>query len=333
MSFDRPYLLLLLAAVPAAAVAYRLLLARPVRHAIRYTNVDVLAEVARRDRSWRRAVAGCLLLGSLAAAGVAVAGPHLTTSGTSERATVVLVVDTSRSMQSQDVRPSRLAAAKSAALTFLDRVPGRLRVGLVLFSGDVVVAAVPTREHERVRATVTAIGPYDGFGGTAIGDAVARATEVGLASLAEADGGVPERAPPDAADGLVSILFLSDGRQNRGLLPPLEGAGRARAAGIPVFTVALGSDGSGPPGSGRSFNGRWNRAPDPATLRAIARLTGGEFFEARDDVELTSAYADLGSRLGRVSRRSEVSVAFAGAAAAALLAAGLLGAWWSPRLP
>ena len=116
-------------------------------------------------------------------------------------------------------------------------------------------------------------------------------------------------------------------------LPPLEGAGRARAAGIPVFTVALGSDGSGPPGSGRSFNGRWNRAPDPATLRAIARLTGGEFFEARDDVELTSAYADLGSRLGRVSKRSEVSVAFAGAAGAALLAAGLLGAWWSPRLP
>jgi Ca-activated chloride channel family protein len=333
MSFDRPYLLLLLVAVPAAAVTYRLVRARPSRHAVRYTNLDVLVEVVPGERSWRRALAGCLLLGSLAAAGVAVAGPHVTTSTTSERATVVLVVDTSRSMQSQDVRPSRLAAAKSAALTFLDRVPGRLRVGLVLFSGDVVVAAVPTREHERVRAGVTAIGPYDGYGGTAIGDAVARATEVGLTSLAEGDGGVPERAPPEAAEGLVTILFLSDGRQNRGLLPPLEGAARAQSAGIPVFTVALGRDDGGSPGGGRSFSGRWNRAPDPATLRAIARLTGGEFFEARDDVELTSAYAELGSRLGRERRRSEVSAAFAGAAAAALLAAGLLGAWWTPRLP
>ena len=333
MSFDRPLALLSLALLPALVLGFVLARRRRTRYAVQFTNVEVLRSVAPRLSSRRELAVGGLVLAVLALLCVALARPHVSRVAPVENATVVLVVDTSRSMQSQDVRPSRLAAAKSAALTFLDRVPGRLRVGLVLFSGDVVVAAVPTREHERVRATVTAIGPYDGFGGTAIGDAVARATEVGLASLAEADGGVPERAPPDAAEGLVSILFLSDGRQNRGLLPPLEGAGRARAAGIPVFTVALGSDGSGPPGSGRSFNGRWNRAPDPATLRAIARLTGGEFFEARDDVELTSAYADLGSRLGRVSKRSEVSVAFAGAAGAALLAAGLLGAWWSPRLP
>jgi Ca-activated chloride channel family protein len=333
MGFDRPYLLLLLAAVPAAAVAYGLLARRPGRHAVRYTNLEVLEAVTPNGRSWRRGLAGCLLLGALATAGVALAGPHVTRTATSERATVVLVVDTSRSMQSQDVRPSRLAAAKAAALTFLDRVPGRLRVGLVLFSGDVVVAAVPTREHERVRTTVNAIGPYDGWGGTAIGDAVARATEVGLEALAEAEGASPARPRPVAAEGLVSILFLSDGRQNRGILPPLEGAAHARAAGIPVFTVALGTDGSAPSGPGRSFSGRWNRAPDPETLRAIARLTGGEFFEARDDVELTSAYADLGSRLGRERQRREVSAAFVGAAAAALLAAGLLGAWWSPRLP
>jgi Ca-activated chloride channel family protein len=83
----------------------------------------------------------------------------------------------------------------------------------------------------------------------------------------------------------------------------------------------------------RGAFGRWNRAPDPATLRAIARATGGEFYEADTAEALSSAYAELGSRLGRMPQRSEVTVAFVGAAAAVLLSAGLLGAWWSPRLP
>jgi Ca-activated chloride channel family protein len=327
MSFDRPHLLLALVALPAAAAAYRLVRRRAARHAVSFTNLEVLAAVAPADRSWRRALAGALVLAALAATGVAAAGPHVSLTATHERATVLLVVDTSRSMLSRDVRPSRLGAAKRAAQAFLDRVPERLRVGLLLFSGDVVVAAVPTREHDRVRAAVASIGPFVGFGGTAIGDALARATEVGQEALVEGD--APAGAPLPPADGLVSILFLSDGRQFRGILQPEEGAARAKAAGIPVHAVSLGTRG-GDPGT---FGGGWNRAPDPETLRAIARTTGGEFFEARSARALTAAYADLGSRLGRAPRRSEVTVGFVGAAAAALLAAGLLGAWWWPRLP
>jgi Ca-activated chloride channel family protein len=330
MSFDRPHLLLVLLAVPAAAALYRLVRRRAGRYAVAYTNVDVLAQVVPRARSWRRTVAGACLLAALALAGVAVAGPHLTLTATSEKATVVLAIDTSRSMQSQDVRPSRLAAAKRAAQRFLDEVPRRLRVGLVVFSGDVLVAAVPTREHDRVRSAVAAIGPFTGFGGTAIGDAVARAAEVGQEALLEGDASPAGGAQLPPGDGLVSILFLSDGRQNRGILQPLEGAARAQAAGIPVYTVALGTVGGG---MSRGAFGRWNRAPDPATLRAIAGATGGEFYEADTAEALSSAYAELGSRLGRMPQRSEVTVAFVGAAAAVLLSAGLLGAWWSPRLP
>lgn len=238
-----------------------------------------------------------------------------------ERATVVLVLDTSRSMLSDDVRPSRLAAAKAAAQRFMDEVPRTLRVALVTFSGDVTVVATPTRDHERVRLTIAQIDPYTGFGGgTAIGDAIARAVEVGQEALRERGLASADAAPPVAGleQSPVSILFLSDRKQNRSVLPPLAGAARAAAAGFPVHTVALGT-------SGVTYLGDFHRSPDPATLRSIADAPGGEFFAVATREALDTLYADLGSRLGRAPRRSEATVAFVGLGAAALLAAVALG--------
>jgi Ca-activated chloride channel homolog len=339
MSFERPLLLAALLLVPLAAAAYVLAQRRSSRYAVRYPNLDVLAGVAAAQSSWRRHVPAALAGVGLLALGVALARPHVTRMAPIEQATVVLVIDTSRSMQAQDVKPSRLEAAKAAARTFMDHVPKRLRVGLVVFSGDVTVTAVPTLDHALVRQSIDAIGPYSGFGGTAIGDAVARAVELGRDAVGGALGFESlgtERTPADIARGVVSVLFLSDGRQNRGILLPHEGARRAKQAGIPVYTVSLGdpnadsSNAGSRPGFG--FGGGF-RAPDPATLKAIARTTGGEFFEARTTEALGSAYQDLGSRLGRAPRRSEVTVAFVAAAAGVLAAAGLLSPFLWPRLP
>jgi Ca-activated chloride channel homolog len=339
MSFERPFLLAALLLVPLAAAAYVLAQRRSSRYAVHYPNLDVLASVAAGQSSWRRHLPAALAGVALLALGVALARPHVTRMAPIEQATVVLVIDTSRSMQAQDVKPSRLEAAKAAARTFMDRVPKRLRVGLVVFSGDVTVTAVPTLDHQRVRQSIDAIGPYSGFGGTAIGDAVARAVELGRDAVS---GGLElesfETAPAqaDIARGVVSVLFLSDGRQNRGILLPQQGARRAKAAGIPVYTVSLGdpdADSSNVgPQQGFGFGGGF-RAPDPATLRAIARTTGGEFFEARSSEALGAAYEDLGSRLGRAPRRSDVTVAFVAAAAGVLAAAGLLSPFLWPRLP
>ena len=152
-------------------------------------------------------------------------------------------------------------------------------------------------------------------------------------------------APSRTTRGLVSILFLSDGAQTRGQLLPLEGADRARDAGIPVYTVALGTAngtlqfGGGsqrpPQGfpNGFGFGRRVPVPPDPATLRAIADRTGGEFFAARDAESLNAAYSKLGSRLGRKPGKTEVTYGFLALAAGLLVAAGLLSAAWSPRLP
>jgi Ca-activated chloride channel family protein len=141
---------------------------------------------------------------------------------------------------------------------------------------------------------------------------------------------------------LVSILFLSDGHQNRGLLAPLAGARRARAAGIPVYTVALGTTGNthldpsygfgGVPGGGFGFGGG-ELAPDPQTLSAIAHLTGGEFFRARTAHALQDAYTKLGAKLGHKRGVHEVTDLFALGAGLLLVLAGALAALWAPRLP
>jgi Ca-activated chloride channel family protein len=238
-------------------------------------------------------------------------------------------------MLSTDVRPTRLDAAKTAARRFLERAPDKLRVGLVTFSGDVSVGAVPTRDRERVRRSVAEISRWQAGGGTAIGDALARAVELGRSAFGETGGtqGANSKVPENA----VSILFLSDGRQNRGLLPPAEGASRAAEAGIPVFTVALGTDrpdggGGGAPGSFGGFGG-FNRVPDRATLRAIAEATDGEYFAARSAAALESAYRRLGSELGHEDRPTEVTALFVGAAAVVLTAAAALARLAAPGLP
>jgi Ca-activated chloride channel family protein len=331
MSFGNPLLLVSLLVVPAVLGAVLLARRRSSRFAVSFPNLSVLAHVATRQRAWRGAVPLVAVLVALGAIGVAVARPHLSRSAPTERATVVLALDVSRSMLSDDVQPSRLEAAKAAAQRFMEHVPGSLRVGLVTFSGDVTVPVVPTTEHRLMRDSIAAVDPYATFGGgTAIGDAIARAVEVGSETLSrDEEGGVA----PGELGRLVSILFLSDGRQNRGILPPLDGAALAKQAGIAVHTVALGTDGgSTQSGFGGGFGGR-NRAPDPETLQAIARLTGGEFTWARTAGELSDAYADLGGRLGRTRQDTEVTAAFVAAGAVALLLAALSGALWSPRLP
>ena len=335
MSFDRPLALLSLAVLAVLAAGFVTLARRRPPYVVRYPNVDVLRGVSSRVGGMRRYAPLALVTAALALLGVAMAGPHVTRSTPVENATVVLVVDTSRSMLSTDVRPTRLDAAKTAARRFLERAPDKLRVGLVTFSGDVSVGAVPTRDRARVRRSVAEISRWQAGGGTAIGDALARAVELGRSAFGEtgATTGAGSKVPENA----VSILFLSDGRQNRGLLPPSEGASRAAEAGIPVFTVALGTDrrdgsGGGATGSFGGFGG-FSRVPDRATLRAIAEATDGEYFAARSAAALESAYRRLGSELGHEDRPTEVTALFVGAAAVVLTAAAALARLAAPGLP
>ena len=353
MTFGHPLLLLTLLVVPAAVVAYRLNERRRARYAVRFTNVAVLEQVLGHARPWRRWLANAAFLLAVAALCVAVARPHVQRTVIADNATIVLVLDVSGSMHAVDVKPTRLVAAQRALHLFIGKVPKRVKLGLVLFAGDAQVATPPTTDHELVGSAVDDAGFFGGFGGTAIGDALALAVQVGIRSAGLQGSGASALpgsrqlasyvAAPPTKSSLVSILFLSDGHQNRGVIQPLAGAQRARSAGVPVYTVALGTTGNthladgygffGGGAGGGGFGGPQALAPDPKTLGAIAHITGGEFFRARTAHALTDAYTTLGSKLGKAHGTREVTDLFTALAAVLLVAAGVLSALWAPRLP
>lgn len=344
MSFAQPLFLLSLLVVPLAVGLYLLAERRRMRYAVRYTNVDVLASVAG-GRQWRRLVAPLVFLLAVATLCVAVARPSVKILVPDQRATIVLVLDVSGSMAANDVKPTRLAAAQEAVRIFLKKVPSSVKVGLILFAGVPEVATPPTTDHALVEQAVNEAGAEFGDGGgTAIGDALAAAVKLGESSAGiQGSRGLTAYHPvatPAPASTLVTILFLSDGHQTRGELQPLQGADVAKRAGIPVYTIALGTQGGKITNFPFFGNGAFGGAglsqalaPDPRTLHAIATTTGGQFFAATSADKARNAYAKLGSSLGRRPARNEVTFEFVLGAAVLLLAALGLGALRAPRLP
>ena len=226
----------------------------------------------------------------------------------------MLVTDTSGSMNATDVAPSRLQAARDAAGSFLDSVPDQLQVGLVSFAESPQTVLRPTSEHDAVRATVDGLGAD---GGTGTGDALRAA----LSALPPAgEGG--ERPP-------AAVVLLSDGATTSGADPEAV-AREARAQGVPVYTVALGtSDGviRHPDGT------RQPVPPDPQALQRIASTSGGEAFAAEDSGQLDAVYKRLGSQIGTRQEPREVTAGFA--AGGLLLLVGGVGASlrFAGRLP
>jgi Ca-activated chloride channel family protein len=309
MSFQAPLFLLGLAIVPLALAALAVARRRPARYVVRFPATATLAAVAPRHGRWRRSVPAALLSLALAGLVLALARPEATVAVPIERASVVLVTDTSGSMDATDVAPSRLRAAQAAAERFLDRVPEELQVGLVGYADAAHTMVAPTQDRETVRATLAGLAAN---GGTATGDA--------LGSALQALGERGEDAPPAA------VVLLSDGATTAGRDPVAV----ARDAGVPVFTVALGTA----DGTVQVPDGRLLRVPpDPEALREIARVSGGRAFAAEDADALDAVYEGLGSQIGTRKERREVSAGFA--AAGLLLLGGAVAASlrWRGRLP
>ena len=332
MSFGSPLLLASLAVPLLALAGYVWFERRPPRQGIVFPNLVVLASVAGRS-SWKRHLVAGLLLGTIALLCVAVARPRLSLASTSDLATVVLVVDVSVSMNATDVAPSRLEAARAAITSFVDHVPGRVKVGLVAFSDDSSVLTAPTTDRQALKAGIASLAP--GFG-TAIGDAVARGVELVRSSTGgniPAAGESVDGAPFDGGPPIGAIVLLSDGAQTRGVLQPDEGARVAQQAGVPVYTIALGTD------QGTVTLRRFGEEmtvlvpPDRETLARIAETTGGSTFEATDAERLRKVYSGLGSLVAQTSKPREVTAAFLALAAVMLAGAIGLAALSAPRLP
>ena len=311
MSFQAPLFLLGLAVVPLALAALWLARRRTARYVVRFPALPTLAAVLPRAPRWRRIVPTALLCLALAGLTLALARPETTVAVPIERASVMLVTDTSGSMEATDVAPSRLAAAKTAADRFLDRVPDELRVGLVAYSDAPHTVLRPTDDRDAVRVAVDRLAAN---GGTATGDA--------LDSALRALGTRSDKSPPAA------IVLLSDGATQSGR-DPADVAREAATAGVPVYTVALGTADGQVEAGGQVLP----VPPDPEALREVATLSGGQTFAAEDGDALDQVYERLGSQIGTREEKREISAGFA--AVGLLLLGGSLGASlrWRGRLP
>ena len=318
MSFAEPLVLLGLLALPLLALWYALDQRRRRALAAAFAAPALQPSVAPMRPRWRRhapLVAVGLALGVLI---LAAAQPQRTVAVPVERASIVLATDVSGSMTATDVEPNRLVAAKRAARGFLDRVPGRVNLGLVAFNQRSRVLQSPTTDREPLSAAIDSMAPS---GGTATGEAIAASLR-SLDRRANASG----RRPPAA------IVLLSDGASTSGR-DPLEAAREAAREGVRVYTVTLGT----PDGTitvPRAGGGTETRPvpPDPEALEAIARESDGRAFTAETAEGLEEVYERLGSQLSHRDEKRQVASAFAGGGLALLLAAGAMSLRWFGRL-
>jgi Ca-activated chloride channel homolog len=326
LSFAAPELLWGLALVPLALLAYAIAQRRRGRYAVRFTNLDLLAGLVERKPGPRRHLPPLFYLVSLALLVLALARPEAPVTVAREEATVVLVMDVSGSMDAEDVAPSRLAAAKVAANTFLGQVPERFRVGIVTFSNAAQTILPPTTDHDAVRA---AIAGLQANGGTAMGDSIIHALEAVPGALAASPAASPQTEQTDQAP--AAVVLLSDGKNTAGATDPIEAASEAGRRSVPVFTIALGT----PDGEivTRGNQERVRVPPDEETLARVAELSGGRSFRAPTEEDLRTIYEGLGSQLGRVEERQEVTAAFAGGALALLVLGAGLAVVWFNRFP
>jgi Ca-activated chloride channel homolog len=332
VSFAWPQALALLALLPVAVWAWVAADRRRKRQASAFGNPELLPGLVDSEPGRRRWVPPLVMLGALAILVVGLARPHALLPVKREEATVVLVLDTSRSMAANDVQPSRIQAARKSATDFVERLPEKYRLAIVSFSTKAEVVLPPSVDREAARAALRQLRLG---AGTAIGDAIARALSLVVQTRQPAQQGAQpgQGGQADPQDVLPSsILLLSDGAQTVQGIRPLQAAQRARRLGVRVSTIALGTRDARVqvplPGG---LTQLVSVPPDPQTLRQVATATGGKFFQAPSAEQLDDVYRELGSRLGSERRRVEVTSYAAGAAAALLLAAAGLSSLWFRR--
>lgn len=309
MSFKWDFVLWLgLLLIPLGGLAYLWFVRRRASSARAFTSAAMAPNVVMSPARWRAHVPLLLYVLATIALLLALARPVASQEVPREQATVMLVMDSSRSMINTDVKPSRLDAAQAAAAELLDQLPEQFRVGVVGFDTFARVLNRPTIDRVALRRALASMRTRRG---TAIGSGVMRGLEV-LGRQARVD-----RRPP------AVLLLLSDGNNTTGISPEVA-AQRARRAGIPVFAIGLGKT-TAVVGAARPANFE--------SLSRIARVTGGRFFSAPTSERLRSVYRDLASRVSYEIERREVSSLFVGAALVLLLSGGMLSSLWFHRFP
>ena len=355
MSFLWPGFLFLLGFVPLIILIYIWMLRRQ-RVALRYSSLSLVRAALPRFSYLRRHLPFALFLVSLAALIVALARPIQIVSVPAGQATIILTLDVSQSMRQNDIEPTRLDAAKAAALSFIQSQKPNTEIGIVAFAGYAELIQAPTSDQEALDAAVESLTTARG---TAIGSGILKSID----AIADID---PNVAPsvtgnstgeqptpvPKGAYAPDIIVVLTDGVSTTG--PSALGAAQQAAdRGIRVYTIGFGTaNGSdqfdpfggpggpggfggpdpfgGPPQGGGRFGGGFNRGIDETTLKQIADMTDGTYNAASSAGELLKVFQNLPTSLIMKHDIMEISVLFAAIGALFVAIAIGLSLRWHP---
>jgi len=337
----------LLALIPLVVAVYIWVLRRRRRFAVRYSSLSLVREAVAKQSWLRRHLPFILFLFALAGLVLALSRPVATVLVPSNKATVILAVDVSRSMCATDIPPNRLTVAKNVALSFVrDESSGR-QVGIVAFAGFAEVIVPPTNDLRLLENSITYLTPARR---TAIGSAILRS----LDAIAEVDSQIapselgssttPQRAPQEYSPHIV--VLLTDGASNAGPLP-MTAAEQALARGVRVYTIGFGTTSTNAPmncggddpfggGFGMPFDpgggggGGFRREIDEVTLTRIADLTGGEYYSATSAGELQEVFENLPTHVIATRETTEISVFFTAFAVLMGILAMTLAMRWHP---
>ena len=322
MTFRQPALLALIVAPLAIAGVYIAMQFARSKYTMRFTSVDLLDSVAPRRPGWQRHVSALLMLFALGALVVGLAQPARTSRVPKPRGTIMMAIDTSGSMAANDVAPTRLKAAETAARNFVNTVPKGLKIGLLQFDNTARTLVAPTDDH---LALTNAIDNLTIGGGTSTASAISQSLATIAAQPPDTHGKVP-----------AAIVLMSDGSPTIGEngLEPVEAVtaatSAAKTAGVPIDTIAFGTD----HGVVSSANGEQIPVPaDPGEMGKIASGSGGKSFTAKSGSELNSIYAHIRNSVGYDTVKHDITVWFLALGFVLLLATSAAGLYWMQRVP
>ena len=341
-----PGFLLLLGLVPLIVAVY-ILMRRRRRVALRYSSLALVRAALPRTARLRQHLPFALFLLALCSLIIAVARPVRIVRVPSGHATIILAMDVSGSMRQTDIQPSRLEAARAAALSFIHDQKATTQIGIVAFAGYAELIQPPTSDQEALQVAVESLTTARA---TAIGSGILKS----LDAIAEIDHNVapsvtnpsPGAQPAPVPKGAYApdvIVLLTDGVSNAGPAP-VAAAQQAVDRGVRVYTIGFGTaNGSGQfggggffgrgnqqPGGGRQFGAGFRRGIDETTLKQIAQMTGGTYYTATSAGELLKVFQNLPTHVITKHEVMEISVVFAAIGALLVALAIVLSLRWHP---
>jgi Ca-activated chloride channel family protein len=335
MSFIWPAMLVFLFLIPLFAALYFRLQRRRRRVIARFGAIGFTQQSEWRQLNLRRHIPPALFLLALGILIIALARPETVVSLPRVEGTVILAFDVSGSMGADDLKPTRMEAAKAAAQDFVERQPRTVQVGIVAFSDSGISVQVPTDDQAIILAAINRLTPQRG---TSLGNGIL----VSLKAIEASKGQntnyytnltpTPTSTPTPMPAGVYTpavIIMLTDG-ENNAAPDPLAAAQAAADRGVRIYSIGIGS----PAGVNLHVNGfTVHTQLDEALLQQIAQLTGGTYYDAKNEQELRDIYNNLNPQLVIKPEKLEVTSLFTGVSILILLIGGTFSLLWFSRLP